>query len=120
MPAALLLGLVGWAAPAAAQDATAGAQAFKQCAICHSVSPGKGAAIGPNLGHVVGRKAGSMAGFRYSPRMAAAGFTWDAARLDAFLARPQAVVPGNRMAFGGVADAKRRADIIAYLKTLGK
>ena len=38
--------------------------------------------------------------------------------LDAFLSDPQKLVPGNVMPFSGVADAKQRADLIAYLKTV--
>jgi cytochrome c len=46
------------------------------------------------------------------------GVTWDAKTLDAYLANPQGVVPGNTMPFSVVADAKQRADIVAYLATL--
>ncbi|WP_136162680.1 c-type cytochrome [Sphingomonas flavalba] len=107
-------------APAAAQQAAAGATLFKRCAICHSVTPGKGVTLGPNLAGIVGRKAGAQTGFTYSKAMAGAPFKWDQAKLDAFLARPQAVVPGNRMAFAGMSNTAERAQLIAYLKTLGK
>ncbi|WP_414902304.1 c-type cytochrome [Sphingomonas flavalba] len=106
--------------PAAAQDAAAGTALFKRCAICHSVTPGKGVTLGPNLAGIFGRKAGAQPGFTYSKAMAAAPFKWDQAKLDAFLARPQAVVPGNRMAFAGMSNAAERAQLIAYMKSLGK
>jgi Tautomerase enzyme len=38
--------------------------------------------------------------------------------LDAFIADPQKAIPGNVMQFPGVADEKRRAEIIDYLKTV--
>jgi len=90
---------------------------FKQCAICHKVEPGKHG-LGPSLANVFGAKAGEAAGFRYSPAMAAADLTWNQATLDRYLDNPQAVVPGTTMAFAGVKDAAKRAEIIAYLKTL--
>lgn len=112
--------LVTPAAPLAAQDAQAGATTFKRCSICHSIDPAKGPKIGPQLSGLIGRKAGSSAGFTYSPAMTKGGFAWTRDKLDAFLKAPQGVVPGNRMAFGGIADPKQRADLIAYLATLSK
>lgn len=106
--------------PAAAQDATAGAVVFKRCAICHSPDPSKGPKIGPALNNIVGRKAGKAAAFSYSPALAKSSIVWTTDKLDAFIERPSKVVPGNRMAFGGIADAKQRADLIAFLKTLRK
>jgi len=50
--------------------------------------------------------------------MKRAKLTWDEKTLDAYIANPQAVVPGNLMPFSGIADARQRADLIAYLKTL--
>lgn len=105
-------------APAATPVAAAGPpDSFKQCAICHKVEPGKHG-LGPSLANVFGAKSGHAAGFRYSPAMQAADLTWNQANLDRYLDNPQAVVPGTTMAFAGVKDAGKRAEIIAYLKTL--
>ena len=101
---------------ARAQDAAAGGMAFQQCAECHS--PGSAAGAGPGLKGVAGRRAGSKDGFIYSPAMKKSTVVWDAATLDAFLADPRAVVPGTTMAYAGDDDAKERADLVAYLKTL--
>ena len=103
-------------AAASAQDAALGKTAYAACAACHSIDGSNGA--GPSLQGVVGRKAGGIAGFRYSRAMKEAGTTWDAASLDAYIAEPQKVVPGNVMPFSGVSDAKVRADLVAYLATL--
>jgi cytochrome c len=96
----------------------AGKAAFAACAACHAVEAGKASGIGPNLHGVTGRKAGSLAGFAYSPALAKSGLTWTAAELDAFIANPTGKVPGTSMAAGAVSDAKRRAAIVAYLGSL--
>jgi cytochrome c len=100
----------------AAGNPDKGEKVFARCQVCHSVDPAKKSSVGPNLAGVVGRKAASTV-FNYSPAMKAAGFAWTAEKLDAFLARPSALVKGNRMAFGGMPNAQDRADLIAYLST---
>lgn len=91
--------------------------AFTQCASCHSVEPGRNL-LGPSLHGVTGRKAGTLAGFSYSPAMAASGLTWDAATLDTFIAAPQSVAPGTRMSYAGMADAAQRKTVVEYLGRL--
>src|SRR5262249_53612187 len=103
------------AATGAAQgDATAGRLVFRKCQACHSMDPGKNL-IGPSLGGGVNRKAGTAANFDYSPAMKQSNVTWDAATLDAYLADPQKVVPGNRMPFAGLKTAHDRKDVVAFL-----
>ncbi len=99
-----------------AADVIKGKSAFAVCAMCHSDLPGKNG-IGPSLFGVVDRDAGSAPGFKYSTAMKAAG-EWTPDRLDAFIAAPKTVVPGTSMPFGGLKDAGKRADIVAYLSTL--
>ena len=67
---------------------------------------------------MVGRKAGSVAGFNYSPAMKGSKVVWNARSLDTFLTRPSAIVPGTRMAFAGIANPTDRANLIAYLGTV--
>jgi cytochrome c len=88
------------------------------CRTCHSFKPDDNR-LGPTLHGIVGRKAGSIEGFAFSPSMKASGITWDEANLDKFISDPNAVVSGNKMQpFGGIADAGERKKIIDYLKTL--
>jgi cytochrome c len=112
----LAASLLGLSVSTHAQDAAAGKQVFAQCIACHSVD-GK-AGVGPTLQGVLGRKAGEFPGFHYSRAMKSAGITWNVKTLNAYIADPQKAVPGNVMPFSGVADAKQRADLIAYLGTL--
>jgi cytochrome c len=103
---------------ARAADATAGAAVFKsQCSICHSVQAGRNQ-VGPSLAGIVGRPAGQVPGFHYSPANKNSGLTWDEATLDRYLASPSTVVSHTTMTYGGLKDADKRANLIAYLATL--
>ena len=73
--------------------------------------------MGPRLNGVVGRKAGAVPGYQYSKAMIAFGQAWTKANLDKYLSAPQATVPGTKMPFMGVQNAKDRANLIAYLST---
>ena len=100
-------------------DAARGEKRFEECATCHSTERGVNN-VGPSLFGVLGRKAGEIADFRYSPAMRTSGITWSAQTLDKFIADPQQEVPGNRMPFAGMPDAGDRADLIAYLQKATK
>ena len=100
-------------------DAARGEKRFEECATCHTIERGVNN-VGPSLHGVVGRKAGEIADFRYSPAMKRSGITWTAQTLDMFIADPQKEVPGNRMPFAGMPDAGERADLIAYLMKASK
>jgi cytochrome c len=111
----LIIASIAASGAARAQDHERGLQAFAACAACHA-SDHNG--IGPRLAGVVGRTSGTVDGFRYSRAMKNAKIVWDAASLDAYLAEPQKVIPGNLMPFSGIADPQQRADVIAYLGSL--
>jgi cytochrome c2 len=97
-----------------AADVEKGKAVFEQCAACHSLD-GSGDYDGPTLKDVVGRKAGSLEDYRYSAAMKRSDVVWDASTLDEYVADPQALIPGNRMAFAGIADKGERDDLIAFL-----
>lgn len=103
----------------AAGDAAAGKTVFEnQCAACHTTEVGK-QGFGPSLAAVIGRKSGTLPGFNYTPAMANAHLTWDAATLDAFLTSSTQKIPGTSMPVA-LPNATVRADVIAYLATLGQ
>ena len=98
-------------------DAEAGKLVFKKCAVCHSPDAGVNK-VGPSLHGIIGRHSASIDGYNYSPAMKAFDKTWDAALLETYLPDPRGTVPGTKMVFPGLKDAKDRADVIAYLATL--
>lgn len=108
---------VGEALAASAQETGDGERQFRQrCAACHALEAGQNKA-GPHLDGLIGRKAGSVEGARYSRAMQAAEITWDERTLDGFLANPRKAVAGTTMVVGVPNEAQRKA-IIAYLKSV--
>jgi len=115
---AALLALSPMAGPALAQgDPAAGEDAYRKCKACH-VADEKKNRVGPHLVGIIGREAGAVADFAYSPALENADIAWTAQNLDAFLADPKGFLPGNRMSFPGIREAEQRQNIIAYLRSL--
>ncbi len=102
------------------QTSARGRILFLRCSSCHDISSGPSPKIGPNLKDVVGRRAGSLPGYSYSPAMKAQTFVWDPAHLDLWLQGPSALVPGTAMAFAGLPSETDRQAVIAYLQNPSK
>jgi cytochrome c len=85
------------------------------CASCHNDQAG---ALGPPLVGVVGRKAASVPGFRYSGPLRRSGLIWTPQTLTAFVTAPQTVAPGTRMPFEGLGVRADAEAIVDYLETL--
>jgi len=97
----------------------AGRKLFARCAGCHEVGPNAGNIFGPQLNGVLGRQAGSAAGYSYSPALKASRLVWDEAKLAAFIRDSEAVIPGNKMRFMNFMSEQQAGDIVAYLATQG-
>jgi len=101
----------------AAPDPVHGKEIFaERCNACHTMDGNK---TGPMLRNVVGRAAGSVAGYHYSPALQSAHLTWSEDNLDRWLQGPKDFVPGARMPVR-VLDVPSRRDVIAYLKQVGE
>jgi cytochrome c len=118
LAAALALALLSGAARADG-DAARGEAKFQECAACHKLEAGMNN-VGPSLHGIVGRKAGEISDFRYSPAIKRSGITWTPEAINKFITDPQAMVPANRMPYAGLADPAARADLIAYLQKATK
>jgi cytochrome c len=101
-------------------DPVMGKRQFAQCGACHTIDKGGPNKVGPNLNGIFGRKAASIAGFEYSDAMRKSEVIWDERSLDAFIKQPSAFISGTAMTFLGVPKDQARADLIAYLKEMGK
>jgi cytochrome c len=118
----LCVAAIGWVAPAwgatavfaQGADAAPGQSLFqRRCGACHQIeTPRNG--VGPHLQGVIGREAGGIVGFNYSPVLRDSGITWNAETLETYLSNPAAMVRGTRMT-QRFNDADERRAIIEFL-----
>jgi len=115
----VVLALLLAALPGSRPNPLRGQRVFQRCYACHSVMAGEDNLPGPNLRGVLGRRAGTLPNFEFSPAMieagTARGLVWTRETLDAFLADPQSMVPGTTMTLVGLVNADDRRDVIDYL-----
>lgn len=103
-----------------AADVENGKIVFKRCAACHNADKPDNR-IGPTLQGILGRRAGSLEGYRYSPAMTNAGkngLIWNRDTLINYLHNPQAMVKGTRMASIRLNNDSDVDDLIEYLKSV--
>ncbi|SMH48137.1 cytochrome c family protein [Maritimibacter sp. HL-12] len=100
-------------------DPSQGERVFGKCRACHKLEEGAHT-TGPALYNIVGHEKAAMDGFEYSDALLAmSDETWTPENLDAWLEDPRGYAPGNKMTFAGLKDIEERADLIAYLATIG-
>jgi len=99
-------------------DPENGKKIAKKCLTCHTLKQGGKVKLGPNLFGILGKKAGSIEGYKYSKALSKSGIIWDEATFKDFIAKPRKVIKGTKMGFGGIKKATDRADLLAYFKTL--
>lgn len=107
--------LASFPAPYNTADVANGEAKFALCQSCHTITPGGANMTGPNLHGVFGKKSASNPDFKYSDALKATGWVWDADKLNQWLEQPKTFLPGTKMSFAGLNDAKDRTDLIAYL-----
>lgn len=126
------------AQPAFAQDGdpAKGEAVFKKCMACHRVGENARNLVGPVLNGVVGRKAGTVEGYKYSDlnhSAGEAGLTWTPENIVAYLPDPNAFLKKYLTDQGKADQAKgatkmtfklpneqERKDVVAYLQTFSK
>ncbi len=100
-------------------DPAKGAEVFKKCASCHSIEQGGANGIGPNLYASLGKPHGHVAGFAYSDALKGKPGNWDFASMNAWLHSPKTYAAGTKMSFAGLSKNEDRANVIAYLNSMG-
>jgi len=103
----------------ASADATKGQAVFKACQACHTQEEGGANKVGPNLYGIVGAKKAHLENFAYSDALKAMhDQDWTFENLNEFIKNPKGYVKGTKMAYGGLKDDAKRADLLAYLRSL--
>ncbi len=99
-------------------DVAKGKKIAKKCVACHSLDEGGKNRLGPNLFGILNKKAATNPTYKYSKAMANSGLTWDEATFLEYITKPKKLVKGTKMSFPGIKKATKRADLLAYFKTL--
>ena len=100
---------------AQAQDAAAGEKVFAVCKACHQIGETAKNAVGPVLNGVIGRPAGTYAGYSYSDANKNSGLTWDEATFKDYIKDPRAKIPGTKMIFPGIKNEKEAENLWTYI-----
>ena len=122
MPALAAVGLLSMTVAASAWadgDVAKGKRVFNKCKTCHELETAKNK-IGPTLQGVIGRKAGTVPGFKYSSAMQNAGIVWDEKTIQQYIADPKKMIPGNKMVLAPIKSEDQREDVVAYIKSMQK
>jgi len=113
------LALAASALAAHAQDAATGETSFRKCLPCHAVGEGATNKFGPQLNGLDGRRSGTAKDYNYSAANKDAGLTWNRENFLDYIKDPRAKIPGTRMIFAGIKNAKEAGDLWAYLAQFG-
>jgi cytochrome c len=103
-----------------AQEVAAGEKSFNKCRACHQVGESARNTIGPVLNGLIGRKTGTVDGYKYSDANKNSGLVWDEAVFAEYIRDPKAKIPGTKMMFSGIKSEQEVKDLTAFLKQFGK
>ena len=103
----------------AAADVAKGEKVWGKCRSCHKLEDGANG-TGPTLYGIVNNDIGAVAGYAYSGILTELPGEWTHEELYAFLESPKGYAPGTKMSFNGLKKPEDRANLIAYLETIGE
>ncbi|MGR3290222.1 MAG: c-type cytochrome [Paracoccaceae bacterium] len=110
--------VVDFAVILASADAGKGAKVFGKCKACHKLEDGANS-TGPSLFGVIDRDIASVTGYGYSGVLDELPGDWTPEALNQFLESPKRYAAGTKMTFSGLKKIGDRANLIAYLGTIG-
>ncbi|MCE8008456.1 c-type cytochrome [Aestuariivita sp.] len=94
-----------------------GAEVFRACAVCHSLTPDDEQRAGPTLYRVFGRKIGTAEGFDYSDALRGMDIVWTPETVaELFEFGPTAYTPGSRMPEQRIPSASDRQALVDFLQ----
>ncbi len=97
-------------------DGSRGAEVFRACAVCHTLTPDHGNRAGPSLYRIFGRRIASAEGYSYSEALKKLDIVWTPETVAAlFEFGPEAYPPGSRMPEQRLTDPADRAALVEFL-----
>ncbi len=102
-------------------DGSRGAEVFKACAVCHTLTPDAQNRAGPTLYGVIGRRIGTASGYVYSTGFAAHDIVWTKETIaKLFELGPSIYTPGTKMPEQRVGSAEDRAALVDFIEKAGR
>lgn len=103
--------------PLAAYKDDPGAEVFRACVACHTLSPDEGNKAGPSLHHIFGRKIASLPGYQYSDALRHMDIVWTPETVSKmFEVGPMQYTPGTKMPEQTIGSAQDRQALMEFLK----
>jgi len=114
---------IGTVVPRAGADVLAafngerGAQVFRACAACHTLTPSDGNRAGPTLHGIFGRRIASAPGYAYSEAFRTMDIVWTKETVaKLFEIGPNAYTPGTKMPEQTIGSAEDRQALVDWLE----
>ena len=102
--------------PLAAYGDDHGAQVFRACVACHTLTPDEGEKAGPSLHRLFGRKVGSLPGYNFSDALKNMDIVWTPETVSKmFEVGPMAYTPGTKMPEQKIGSAEDRKALMDFL-----
>jgi cytochrome c len=107
--------------PLAAYSGDHGAEVFRACVACHTLTPDEGNKAGPSLAGIFGRRIATLPGYHYSDALKRMDIVWTPDTVSKmFEVGPMAYTPGTKMpeqTIGSPEDRKALVDFLARATT---
>jgi cytochrome c len=102
--------------PLAAYTGDPGAQVFRACVACHTLSPDEGNKAGPSLAGIFGRRIATLPGYRYSDALKRMDIVWSPETVaKMFEVGPMAYTPGTKMPEQKIGSPEDRQALVEFL-----
>jgi cytochrome c len=103
--------------PLAAFAGDPGAEVFRACVACHTLSADEGTRAGPTLAGIFGRRIATLAGYNFSAALRQLDIVWTPATVaKLFEIGPMAYTPGTKMPEQRIGSAAERAALVRFLQ----
>jgi cytochrome c len=107
--------------PLAAYAGDPGAEVFRACVACHTLSPDEGNRAGPTLAGIFGRHIATLPGYNFSAALKKLDIVWTPETVaKLFEVGPAAYTPGTKMPEQTIGSPDERAALVRFLEKAAK